>query len=204
MRCARGFSARARPTRCAPWAASRVESSRPATNYRSVRLLQRSRGRNGRKNCALADGLSTELRVILDLCSIPPKPMPPEGVLFWIPGKVAPEADRIGYRSRAAAVSIRPREPPFGAGSIPPTSPMTAIRYGSIQVHGGTEPIVLHLDAVSAEATSWSARVISADNGSDRTAFSPIRPVRFVKVKMDQALAARKVRASCWRKSFRP
>ena len=35
------FSARARPTRWVPSAASRVESSRPATNYRSVRLRQR-------------------------------------------------------------------------------------------------------------------------------------------------------------------
>ena len=64
--------------------------------------------------------------------------------------KVAPEADRIGYRFRGGhPIGFVPRVPPFGAGSDPSNVVDCCYPYGSIQMPGGTEPIVLHRDAVS-------------------------------------------------------
>ena len=72
--------------------------------------------------------------------------------------KVAPEADRMGYRFRGGRpVSFVERQQPFGAGSDPSNIVDSCYPYGSIQIPGGTEPIILHRDAVSAAATSWSA-----------------------------------------------
>src|SRR5258708_2265911 len=127
------FSARARPTRWAPSAASRVESSRPATNCQSVRLRQ------------------------------PPRRAVPSG-------------------KHCAAC----RDPSNLTDACYP--------YGSIQVPGGPEPIVLHRDAVSGGGYFMVGTVISADMDLIGQ-LQPNTPVRFVKVEMDQALAARKVRA---------
>jgi allophanate hydrolase subunit 2 len=78
--------------------------------------------------------------------------------------KVAPEADRIGYRFRGGrALSFVPRTPPFGAGSDPSNIVDSCYPYGSIQVPGGTEPIVLHRDAVSGGGYFMLGTVISAD-----------------------------------------
>ena len=87
-----------------------------------------------------------------------------------------------------------PREPPFGAGSDPSNITDACYPYGSIQVPGGTEPIVLHRDAVSGGGYFMVGTVISADMDLIGQ-LQPNTPVRFVKVEMDQALAARKVRA---------
>lgn len=105
--------------------------------------------------------------------------------------KVAPEADRIGYRFRGGKpFDFVPREPPFGAGSNPSNIVDACYPYGSIQVPGGTEPIVLHRDAVSGGGYMMVGCVISAD--MDRIGqMQPHAPARFVEVTMDQALAAR-------------
>jgi allophanate hydrolase subunit 2 len=66
--------------------------------------------------------------------------------------------------------------------------------YGSIQVPGGTEPIVLHRDAVSGGGYFMVGTVVSADMDLIGQ-LQPNTPVKFVKVEMDQALAARKERA---------
>ncbi|MBR1131844.1 biotin-dependent carboxyltransferase family protein [Bradyrhizobium iriomotense] len=109
--------------------------------------------------------------------------------------KVAPEADRIGYRFKGGkALQFVPREPPFGAGSDPSNITDACYPYGSIQVPGGTEPIVLHRDAVSGGGYFMVGTVISADMDLIGQ-LQPNTPVRFVKVGMDQALAARKSRA---------
>jgi biotin-dependent carboxylase-like uncharacterized protein len=109
--------------------------------------------------------------------------------------KVAPEADRIGYRFKGGKpLAFVPREPPFGAGSNPSNITDACYPYGSIQVPGGTEPIVLHRDAVSGGGYFMVGTVISADMDLIGQ-LQPNVPVRFVKVEMDQALAARKVRA---------
>lgn len=110
--------------------------------------------------------------------------------------KVAPEADRIGYRFKGGKpLEFVPREPPFGAGSDPSNITDACYPYGSIQVPGGTEPIVLHRDAVSGGGYFMVGTVIAADMDLIGQ-LQPNTPVRFVKVGMDEALAARRSRAA--------
>lgn len=109
--------------------------------------------------------------------------------------KVAPEADRMGYRFRGGRpLSFVPREQPFGAGSDPSNIVDSCYPYGSIQVPGGTEPIILHRDAVSGGGYFMIGTVISADMDLIGQ-MQPNMPTRFVKVDMDEALAARHERA---------
>ncbi|MEZ5931925.1 MAG: biotin-dependent carboxyltransferase family protein [Alphaproteobacteria bacterium] len=109
--------------------------------------------------------------------------------------KVAPEADRIGYRFRGGApLDFVPREQPFGAGSDPSNIVDACYPYGSIQVPGGTEPIVLHRDAVSGGGYMMVGTVISADMDLIGQ-LQPHMPVRFEAVDMEGALAARHERA---------
>ncbi|MEH6719562.1 MAG: biotin-dependent carboxyltransferase family protein [Aurantimonas endophytica] len=105
--------------------------------------------------------------------------------------KVAPEADRIGYRFKGGTpLDFVPREPPFGAGSDPSNIVDACYPYGSVQVPSGTEPIVLHRDAVSGGGYMMLGVVISAD--MDLIAqLQPHMPARFVEVTLDQALTAR-------------
>jgi biotin-dependent carboxylase-like uncharacterized protein len=106
--------------------------------------------------------------------------------------KVAPEADRIGYRFKGGKpLDFVPREPPFGAGSDPSNIVDACYPYGSIQVPSGTEPIVLHRDAVSGGGYFMVGAVISADMDLIGQ-LQPHMPARFVKVTMAQALKARR------------
>ena len=108
--------------------------------------------------------------------------------------KVAPEADRMGYRFRGGRpLAFEPREQPFGAGSDPSNIVDGCYPYGSIQVPGGTEPIVLHRDAVSGGGYFTLGAVISADMDLIGQ-LQPNAEVRFVSVTMEEALAARKER----------
>jgi biotin-dependent carboxylase-like uncharacterized protein len=110
--------------------------------------------------------------------------------------KVAPEADRIGYRFKGGKpLDFVPREPPFGAGSDPSNIVDACYPYGSIQVPGGTEPIVLHRDAVSGGGYFMVGAVISADMDLIGQ-LQPHMQVRFVKVDMVGALRARHERAA--------
>jgi len=105
--------------------------------------------------------------------------------------KVAPEADRIGYRFRdGQSMEFVERVQPFGAGSDPSNIVDSCYPYGSIQVPGGTEPIVLHRDAVSGGGYFMVGTVISADMDLIGQ-LQPHTPVRFVSVGMEQAIAAR-------------
>lgn len=105
--------------------------------------------------------------------------------------KVAPEADRIGYRFRGGApLEFVEREQPFGAGSDPSNIVDACYPYGSVQVPSGTEPIVLHRDAVSGGGYMMVGVVISAD--MDLIAqLQPHTPAKFAPVTLDEALAAR-------------
>lgn len=105
--------------------------------------------------------------------------------------KVAPEADRIGYRFRGGTpLEFVAREQPFGAGSDPSNIVDACYPYGSVQVPSGTEPIVLHRDAVSGGGYMMLGVIISAD--MDLIAqLQPHTPARFAPVSLDQALAAR-------------
>ncbi len=104
---------------------------------------------------------------------------------------VAPEADRIGYRFRnGRPLSFLERKQPFGAGSDPSNIVDAGYPYGSIQVPGGIEPIILHRDAVSGGGYAMIGTVISAD--MDRIGqMQPNNLARFVRVDMNAALAAR-------------
>jgi biotin-dependent carboxylase-like uncharacterized protein len=105
--------------------------------------------------------------------------------------KVAPEADRIGYRFRGGRpIAFVPRTPPFGAGSDPSNVVDCGYPYGSIQIPGGTEPIVLHRDAVSGGGYFMLGTVISADMDLIGQ-MQPHTPTRFVPVDMATALEAR-------------
>ncbi len=105
--------------------------------------------------------------------------------------QVATEADRMGYRFRGGRpMEFVPRKPPFGAGADPSNITDSAYPYGSIQIPGGLEPIVLHRDAVSAGGYFQIGAVISADMDLIGQ-MQPNLPTRFVRVDMEQALAAR-------------
>jgi biotin-dependent carboxylase-like uncharacterized protein len=109
--------------------------------------------------------------------------------------KVAPEADRIGYRFRGGRpLEFVPRKQPFGAGSDPSNIVDSCYPYGSVQVPGGTEPIVLHRDAVSGGGYFMVGTVISSDMDLIGQ-LQPHQQARFQSVDMVQALAARKAYA---------
>src|SRR5712672_3001490 len=138
----------------------------------------------------LPPGMPTELRVMPGLYWH--RITETAGVgFFGDTWKVAPEADRIGYRFKGGKpLEFVPREPPFGAGSDPSNITDACYPYGSIQVPGGTEPIVLHRDAVSGGGYFMLGTVISADMDFIGQ-MQPHTPTRFVSVDMRQALAAR-------------
>ena len=104
---------------------------------------------------------------------------------------VGAEADRIGYRYKnGTALQFLDRQPPFGAGDDPSNIVDAGYPYGSIQVPGGREPIILHRDAVSGGGYAMVGTVISAD--MDLIAqMQPNHKAHFVMVDMAQALAAR-------------
>lgn len=105
--------------------------------------------------------------------------------------KVAPEADRMGYRFRGGRpMEFVDREPPFGAGADPSNITDSAYPYGSIQIPGGLEPIVLHRDAVSAGGYFQIGAVVSADMDLIGQ-MQPNLPTRFEPTDMEGALAAR-------------
>lgn len=107
---------------------------------------------------------------------------------------VALEADRMGYRFKGGApLEFVDREQPFGAGADPSNIVDGCYSYGSIQVPGGLEPIVLHRDAVSGGGYFTLGAIISADMDLVGQ-LQPHTPVKFVQVDMDQGLAARKAR----------
>jgi biotin-dependent carboxylase-like uncharacterized protein len=114
--------------------------------------------------------------------------------------KVAPEADRIGYRFKGGKpLEFVSRKQPFGAGSDPSNIVDACYPYGSIQVPGGTEPIVLHRDAVSGGGYFMVGTVISADMDLIGQ-LQPHTPARFVKVDMNAALQARHDREALLKK----
>ncbi|CUH68224.1 KipI antagonist [Thalassovita gelatinovora] len=105
--------------------------------------------------------------------------------------KVAPEADRMGYRFRGGQpMEFVDRPQPFGAGSDPSNIVDGCYSYGSIQVPGGLEPIVLHRDAVSGGGYFTLGAIISADMDLIGQ-LQPNSAVKFRRVNMEQALAAR-------------
>ena len=151
-------------------------------------------GRTVPENLRRQPGSSSELRVVTGLYWH--RITEASGCTFfedtW---KVASEADRMGYRFQGGRpLQFVEREPPFGAGSDPSNITDACYPYGSIQVPGGTEPIVLHRDAVSGGGYFMVGTVISADMDLIGQ-LQPHTDTRFVKVDMETALAARRERA---------
>lgn len=110
--------------------------------------------------------------------------------------KVAPEADRMGYRFRGGnPMEFVDREQPFGAGSDPSNIVDGCYSYGSIQIPGGSEPIVLHRDAVSGGGYFTIGAIISADMDLIGQ-LQPNTPVKFMQVDMETALSARHERTA--------
>lgn len=110
--------------------------------------------------------------------------------------KVASEADRMGYRFKGGTpLEFVDREPPFGAGSDPSNITDACYPYGSVQVPSGSEPIILHRDAVSGGGYFMIGTVISADMDLIGQ-LQPNVDTQFVKVDMDTALSARHDRAN--------
>lgn len=110
--------------------------------------------------------------------------------------KVANEADRMGYRFRGGrAMEFVEREQPFGAGSDPSNITDACYPYGSVQVPSGTEPIILHRDAVSGGGYFMIGTIISADMDLIGQ-LQPNTETRFVEVDMQAALNARTERGA--------
>jgi biotin-dependent carboxylase-like uncharacterized protein len=157
--------------------------------------------KGGREGASLAEGLRraqaspAEIRVLPGLYWHRITEAAQKG-FFADEWKVAPEADRMGYRFRGGTpLEFVEREQPFGAGSDPSNIVDGCYPYGSIQVPGGTEPIVLHRDAVSGGGYFMIGTVISADMDLIGQ-LQPHMPVRFVEVDMAAALKARAERAA--------
>lgn len=108
--------------------------------------------------------------------------------------KVANEADRMGYRFQGGRkMEFVEREQPFGAGSDPSNITDACYPYGSVQVPSGTEPIILHRDAVSGGGYFMIGTIISADMDLIGQ-LQPNTETRFVAVDMQAALDARAAR----------
>ena len=110
--------------------------------------------------------------------------------------KVANEADRMGYRFQGGRpMEFVQRDQPFGAGSDPSNITDACYPYGSVQVPSGTEPIILHRDAVSGGGYFMIGSIISADMDLIGQ-LQPNTPTRFVQVDMETALQARAERTA--------
>jgi biotin-dependent carboxylase-like uncharacterized protein len=105
--------------------------------------------------------------------------------------KVTPVADRMGLRYSGPGVKWKEREQPFGAGSDPSNIVDAGYAVGSIQIPGGTQPIILHRDAVSGGGYAMVGTVISADMDLVARA-APGTVTRFVPVSMADAQEARR------------
>ena len=107
---------------------------------------------------------------------------------------VGSESDRIGYRfNDGTPIEFVDRQQPFGAGSDPSNIVDSCYQYGSIQIPGGTSPIILHRDGVSGGGFFTIGCVISSDMDYIGQ-LQPNRQVKFVSVTMEQALQSRKTR----------
>jgi biotin-dependent carboxylase-like uncharacterized protein len=121
----------------------------------------------------------------------------PQGLDNFLNGEwtLTPVADRMGLRYNGPGVEWNERVQPFGAGQDLSNIVDAGYAVGSIQIPGGTQPIVLHRDAVSGGGYAMVATVISTD--MDLIARSaPGTKTRFVAVSMDEALTARQEHAA--------
>lgn len=105
---------------------------------------------------------------------------------------LTPVADRAGMRFQGPGVEWKDELQPFGAGSDPSNIVDAGYAVGSIQIPGGTSPIVLHRDSVSGGGYAMVGTVISADMDKVARA-TPGTKTSFIAIEMEEALEARKV-----------
>ncbi len=160
------------------------------------RAARRQGGPYGRRTrCAACPGMPAELRVLPGLYWHRITEAAGKALLRgYLEGRARSRPHRLSLPGRPAARLRRRASSRSAPAPIPSNIVDACYPYGSIQVPGGTEPIVLHRDAVSGGGYFMVGTVISADMDLIGQ-LQPNTPVRFVKVDMDQALAARKVRA---------
>lgn len=103
---------------------------------------------------------------------------------------LTPVADRGGLRYEGPGVEWGDSPQPFGAGADPSNIVDAGYAVGSIQIPGGTQPIILHRDAVSGGGYAMVATVISADMDIVARA-APGTATHFQEVSMEEALEAR-------------
>ena len=122
---------------------------------------------------------------------ISPLPSNPQASTFSKKsGRPLPKPTAMGYRFQGGTpVEFVEREQPFSAGSGPSNITDAPYPYGSIQVPGGTEPIILHRDTVSDGGFFTLGAVISAYMGLIEQ-LQPHTEIRFVEVDMQIALDA--------------
>jgi allophanate hydrolase subunit 2 len=108
---------------------------------------------------------------------------------------VMPESNRTGYRLDGPALEFADREAPFGAGDNPSNVVDLGYPIGSIQVPNGTQLIALLRDAVTGGGYATLGTIISADVDAIGQAKTPDR-IRFTSVSVEEAIAARRVRAA--------
>jgi len=120
-----------------------------------------------------------------------------EGLKNFTEGEwtLTPVADRMGMRFSGPGAPWKEGEQPFGAGQDPSNITDSGYAMGSIQIPGGTQPIVLHVDAVSGGGYAQAGTVISADMDLFGR-MAPGTKVSFVPVTMEEALEARAERAA--------
>lgn len=107
--------------------------------------------------------------------------------------KLSPTSDRMGHRYVGPKLEFKPR-PAYlvaQAGADPSNIVDDTIPVGGIQVPGGVEPIVLHVDGPSLGGYAKIATVISADLGKVGQS-RPGEITNFVAVSTDEAVAALK------------
>ncbi|MDU0479229.1 biotin-dependent carboxyltransferase family protein [Staphylococcus chromogenes] len=105
--------------------------------------------------------------------------------------ELTPTADRMGLRYEGPGIEWAPRTPKFGAGSDPSNIVDAGYAVGSIQIPGGTQPIILHRDAVSGGGYAMVATLISVDLDLVARASAGTRTT-FIEVDMDFALEERR------------
>lgn len=105
--------------------------------------------------------------------------------------KLSPTSDRMGCRYVGPKLEFKPRAAYLveQAGSDPSNIVDDTIPVGGIQVPGGLEPIVLHVDGPSLGGYAKIATVISADLGKVGQT-RPGEVTNFVAVSTDEAIAA--------------
>ena len=163
---------------------------------RQAAAWRQGRPQRCRESCAAARASRPELRVLPGLYWHRLTEEAGSGLLRRrVEGRAGGRPHRLSLPRRPAAVLRAERKQPFGAGSDPSNIVDSCYPYGSIQVPGGTEPIVLHRDAVSGGGYFMVGTVISADMDLIGQ-LQPHQPTRFVKVDMDTALKARAERTA--------